>query len=378
VRIQRIRLRNWKNFRDAEARLEERVFLIGPNGAGKSNFLDAVRFFRDVARDGLRKAIAEKRGSVNALRCFSAPKDEEILLECDLIAEGAHWRYALAFGEGNKNIPEVKRETVHHEDRLILERPDSEDKADPLRLTQTALEQIAANAGFRPVADGFQSIDYQHLLPQVVRDPRAFTPYPVHGDPFGRDLLDRMWEIHPQTRKSRLQKIVTALQWAVPQLKKLIIYMPNTLRPHLIGSFTNGEGGTVDRDESQFSDGTLRLVGMLWSILEDGGPLLLEEPEISLHPEVVRQLPSLFFRINRERKRPRQLILSTHSHELLSDLGIQPEEVLRLIPETEGTRIVSPDETDREGMRAGLTAADVLLPQAAPEGISGLPLSFGK
>ncbi|MFP4390592.1 MAG: AAA family ATPase [Desulfococcaceae bacterium] len=376
--IRRIRLENWKNFREAEALLEDRTFLIGPNGAGKSNFLDAVRFFRDVARDGLRKAVVEKRSSVNALRCFSAPKNEEILLECDLIAAGSRWRYALVFGEGNQNIPGVKRETVHHEEQLVLERPNSEDKADPLRLTQTALEQIAANAGFRPVADGFQSIAYQHLLPQVVRDPRAFTPYPVHDDPFGRDLLDRMWETHPQTRKSRLRKIVAVLQSAVPQLQGLVLAVDPSTKPHLIGRFTKGNGATVDRDESQFSDGTLRLVGLLWSILEGDGPLLLEEPEISLHPEVVRQLPSLLFQINRERKHPRQLILSTHSHELLSDIGIQPEEVLRLIPGEEGTRIVSPGDADREAMRAGLTAADVFMPQAAPEGVSGLLLSFGK
>jgi hypothetical protein len=62
----------------------------------------------------------------------------------------------------------------------------------------------------------------------------------------------------------------------------------------------------------------------------------------------------------------------------LSDIGIQPEEVLRLIPETEGTRIVCPDEADREGMRARLTAADVLLPQAAPKNVSRLLLLPGK
>lgn len=376
--IRRIRLENWKNFREAEVRLEDRAFLIGPNGAGKSNFLDAVRFFRDVARDGLRKAVAEKRGSVNALRCFSAPKNAAIQLECDLTADGSLWRYALGIFEGEKNIPVVKRETVHHEDQLILERPDSEDKADPLRLTQTALEQIFANAGFRPVAEGLQSIAYQHLLPQVVRDPRAFTPYPVYADPFGRDLLDRMWNTHPQTRKSRLRKIAAVLQGAVPQLQGLILALDPSTKPHLIGRFAKGNGATVDQDESQFSDGTLRLAGLLWSILEGDGPLLLEEPEISLHPDVVRLLPSLLFLINRERKRPRQLILSTHSNELLSDIGIQPEEVWRLIPREEGTRIVSPGDADREAMRAGLTAADVLMPQAAPEGVSGLALSSGK
>ena len=60
--------------------------------------------------------------------------------------------------------------------------------------------------------------------------------------------------------------------------------------------------------EDQFSDGTLRLLGLLWAILEGGGPLLLEEPELSLHPEVVRFLPQMFARM--QRRSGRQIITS--------------------------------------------------------------------
>jgi len=104
--------------------------------------------------------------------------------------------------------------------------------------------------------------------------------------------------------------------------------------------------------------------------------LLLEEPEISLHPELVRRLPGIFRRLNRAQKTPRQVIISTHSEEMLRDPGIAPEEVLRLEPSEEGTLVKLPDEAERKAMAAGLTAADVLMPKAAPKDIQQLELEF--
>ena len=56
--ISHIFLKNWRNFRTVEVDLAERTFLVGPNAAGKSNFLDALRFLRDLAKPGggLQKA----------------------------------------------------------------------------------------------------------------------------------------------------------------------------------------------------------------------------------------------------------------------------------------------------------------------------------
>jgi AAA15 family ATPase/GTPase len=49
MHIGHIKLRNWKNFREAEADLRLRTFFIGPNASGKSNLLDVFRFLRDVS-----------------------------------------------------------------------------------------------------------------------------------------------------------------------------------------------------------------------------------------------------------------------------------------------------------------------------------------
>ena len=54
ISFQNIKLRNWKNFGNVAVALSDRMFVIGANASGKSNFLDAFRFLKDVATDGLQ------------------------------------------------------------------------------------------------------------------------------------------------------------------------------------------------------------------------------------------------------------------------------------------------------------------------------------
>lgn len=319
----------------------------------------------------------QTRGGVSTIRCLSATRYSDVLIEVTVMdAEDTAWRYQLVFNQDLQRRSLVKSEMVWKNGIALLIRPDQHDQRDPVRLSQTALQQISANQDFRELADFFKSITYQHLLPQVVRDPRGFSPLPVSNDPYGRDLLLRLWQTPAKTRDARLRKISDALRIAVPQLTELKAVIDDTGTPHLEGGYSHWRPQTARQNESQFSDGTLRLLGLLWTAFDDAGPLLLEEPEISLHPEIVRRLPAMFERMNRPRKEPRQVIISTHSEDLLSDPGIGSEEVLRLEPSPGGTVFAPADEADRQSLLAGLTVADVLMPKAAPQDIEHLTLGF--
>jgi predicted ATPase len=126
--------------------------------------------------------------------------------------------------------------------------------------------------------------------------------------------------------------------------------------------------------EDQFSDGTLRLIAFLWSILEGESLLLMEEPELSLHAAIVTKLPGLMWRTQTKKKR--QILISTHSGDLLSDKGIGGEEVLLLIPDVEGTKIqlASSIKDIRELLSAGFSVAEVALPKTEPNYIKQLSL----
>jgi len=369
MRVSHIELANWKNFQTVNVDLPERVFLVGPNASGKSNLLDAFRFLRDIALPGggLQKACSD-RGGVSKIRCLAARRYPEVAAAVEL-AEGDKklWRYEIAFTQDNNRNPRLTREVVCRGDQLILQRPDETDKVDQLRLSQTALEQISANQSFRDIAHFSESISYLHLVPQIIRNPGSLSEDGGFMDAYGRHFLERVAKTPEKTRNSRLRKIRNALVIAVPQLKELRLDHDPRGVPHLVGVYEHWRPKGAKQNEEQFSDGTLRLLGLLWALQEGEGPLLLEEPELSLHSGVVRRLAGLIYRMQKARRR--QVLISTHSVDLLSDPGISGEEVLVLKPGVEGTQVTRAASNDeiRHLLEAGMSAADAVLPHTEPE-----------
>lgn len=369
MNFKHLRLENWRNFSKVDTALQRRVFLVGPNASGKSNLLDALRFLRDVAdvQGGFQQAIHTRRG-VSQIRSLHARKYSNVAVEVTVELEPTSlWKYRLEFSQDNNRRPVVKREVVSRDGTLLLDRPDKEDTQDVNRLSQTHLEQVNANKNFRGLADFFAQVRYLHLVPQLVREPDRSVGR--ERDPFGGDFLEQLAKLQ-RTRKatfdSRLKRIQQALKVAVPQLKELALDRDERGVPHLKGLYEHWRPKAGWQNEDQLSDGTLRLLGLLWGFLDGGAPLLLEEPELSLHTEVVRYIPQMMVRL--ARKNGRQIIISTHSAELLSDEGIDPEEVLLLAPSKEGTDVETAenDEQIRALLEGGLTIAEAVMPRTAP------------
>lgn len=371
--ISRIRLKNWRNFRNTDVPLGDRAFIVGPNASGKSNFLDAIRFLSDLAKPGggLQKAV-EDRGGLSKIRCLAARQNSAVEIEVELCQPGSQtcaWRYSIGLKEAKgSRKPVISHEQVWGAGGQLLQRPGKEDLDDPDRLTQTHLEQIGANVKFRGIARFLESVLYVHVVPQLIRHPRVFTGPGVSGDPFGRNLLERIRKTSEKARKFRLGRIEKALRYAVPQLKELEYTVDTTEGgvPHLQAVYEHWRPHVAKQRETDFSDGTLRLIGLLWYLMDGESPLLLEEPELSLHTAVVRKLPGLLHRATR--KTGRQVIISTHNSELLSDKGIGGEEVLLLSPTREGTEIslASHEQGTRELLESGLTVGEVVVSRTEP------------
>jgi hypothetical protein len=167
------------------------------------------------------------------------------------------------------------------------------------------------------------------------------------------------------------------LRVAVPQLKELRLERDDdTGRPHLRGLYKHWRPDAGWQSEAQFSDGTLRLLGVLWSILDGAGSLLLEEPELSLHEAVVRYLPAMMWKATRKSRR--QLFVSTHSAALLADDSIGAEEVLLLRPTREDTIVsVASDSADiRALLEGGISMGEAVLPRVAPSQPEQLLIEF--
>jgi predicted ATPase len=380
MKFSRLFLQSWRNFKSVDIELPYRVFIVGPNASGKSNLLDAFRFLRDIAetRGGFQQAI-ERRGGVSKIRSLHARQHSNVVLEFSLEMEDSVWRYRLGFNQDNNRRPVVREEKVWRGEDLILERPDELDEEDPGRLTQTHLEQVNSNKEFRQIASFFADVRYLHIVPQLIREPDRSVG--KERDPFGGDFLEQLARLQKErkaTFDSRLQKINTALKVAVPQLKELKLEKDEAGRPHLRGLYEHWRPDAGWQGEDQFSDGTLRLFGLFWALLDGSGPLLLEEPELSLHQAIIRLVPGLMWRVVVAKKPRRQIIVSTHSDHLLSDEGIAPEEVLLLEPTSEGTtvRIAAKDPNFSEMVASGSTVGEAALPRVAPADPEQLLLNF--
>ncbi len=367
-------LQNWKNFPAVDVGLGQRVFLVGPNASGKTNLQDALRFLRDiVSRGGLQEAV-RLRGGVGPIRCLAARRESDITVSVGVgPADGTSvWGYSLTFSSERNGRARVVTERVEHEGEEIVQRPTGADKGDPALLSQTHLEQVTMNRKFRDLAEFLSSVRYLHVVPHLIREPQRYQG--PTGDPFGADFIQQVATTSKREREKRLRRIERALKPAVPQLRDIQLEPDQTGTYHLKGRYVHWRPKGAWQDERQFSDGTLRLVGLLWALLDGTGPLLLEEPELSLHPGIVRQIPQMFGRMVSQTGR--QFIVSTHSSELLSDPGIGLHEVLLLVPEAEGTvvRPASSFEEVRDLVEGGLSIADAVFPRTEPEGVEELPL----
>ncbi|MCX6676561.1 MAG: AAA family ATPase [Methanothrix sp.] len=371
--ISRLILKNWRNFQSVDVPLQERIILVGPNASGKSNLLDVFRFLRDIAKDGggLQKAVAD-RGRLPKIRCLSARRSSNVEVEIHLAEsseEPVKWKYAIGITQekGGKRRPILVYEKVWSGNELIIDRPDEHDKEDAQRLTQTHLEQINSNLLFREIAAFLTTIQYMHLVPQLLRYPDAFPGQDMPGDPFGKRFLEDLARTSDKTRSTRLNKIESALHDVVPQLKELSFIKDETGAPHLEAVYTHWRPKAGKQREDQFSDGTLRLIALLWSLQEGKSLLLLEEPELSLNAGIVSKLAPMISRLQRQTKR--QVMLSTHSPDLLSDKGIGGEDVLLLIPGPEGTevQVATSQKEINDLLEGGLSIADALLPITNPQ-----------
>jgi predicted ATP-dependent endonuclease of OLD family len=110
-------------------------------------------------------------------------------------------------------------------------------------------------------------------------------------------------------------------------------------------------------------------------LLEGQGLLLLEEPELSLHTAIVEKLPELFYSLQRTQKRQlRQIIITTHSSELLSDRGLSLSQIVLLKTDGEGTKaeVASERQEIKALLDGGMTPAEAVIPYTRPDMKQGL------
>jgi len=375
--ITRVVLKNYKSIDSCSVKLGNLNFLVGPNGSGKSNFMDALRFVRDGLRTSLDNAIRD-RGGLNEVRRRSGghPTHFGIRLEFH-ISHKRQGHYAFQVAARTGGVFEVQREECvvrsevgerHyfsiHKGRVET----SEQTAPAASKDRLYLVNASGFEAFRPVFDALSHMGFYSLSPVAIRDLQASDS----GDLLLRDGSNIASVLANVARNNKenmevIREYLTRVVPAVHDVERKAVGPKETLefRQDVAGAHHPWRFLAAN-----MSDGTLRALGVLVALFQSGNgsriPLVgIEEPEVALHPAAVGVLLDAL----RHASQHTQVLVTSHSPDLLDNSEIDIEQILAVVAEDNVTRIAPIDAASRQVLRDRLyTAGELLrLNQLAPD-----------
>jgi predicted ATPase len=371
--ITRLVVRNYKSIAACDVQLGALSFLVGPNGSGKSNFLDAFRFVADSLRNSLDHALRD-RGGIKEVRRRSSghPTHFGIRLDFHLPSNA---RGYFAFDVGAKSSGAF---VVQNEECFVSGAPglaaafyrvsEGQVTASSISPAPAAVKDrlylvnASGTPAFRPVYDALSGMGFYNLNPEVIRDLQPPDP----GDLLtrdGRNLPSVLANLaaRDDLLKKRIEEYLAQVVPGVTGVDSKPIGPRETLefRQHVAGSKFPWRFLAAN-----MSDGTLRALAVLVALFQGGadgdrGSLLvgIEEPETALHPAAAEVLVDSL----RDASEIRQVLVTSHSPELLDNSLISDDQILAVIAEDGETKVGGLDPAGRSVLREHLYTAGELL-----------------
>ncbi len=355
--LTRLHVVNYRSIGEVAVDLGPLTVLVGQNGSGKSNLIDAIHFVSDALGYGLDAAVTRRHG-VAELRRWSPSKPRNVLIEMEITSEPSRLRahYSLAIRSQPGGQYNVKSEALHCE--VPGEMPcDFEIRDGTVTRTSggRAVGDRVPDRGLQapvwPVSPAIMFVRHVRemcfcsIFPNALREPQnAEHEYPL--DPQGRNLASVLRAIEKRDGGA-MEHIKAAMAKLVPQLRDVKV---SPVGGYLVVKFQHEEesGKRHWLDASQESDGTLRMLGVLTALYQYTSPPLIaiEEPELTIHPGMLATLRDV---IEEASQRRSQVIVTTHSPDLMSLFDVDALRVVEMTPE--GTRVGPVAQHQREAVR---------------------------
>jgi predicted ATPase len=360
ARISKLALTNYKSLQNVEFELSNLNILIGRNGSGKSNLLSLFRLLCDGANGHLTSNIAEQ-GGLGELRWRGG--DERDVIQWKLTFE---------------DLQAVER-TIYYVGDLAA-RGNSftirleELSTDPFRIGLDLFKYLSASDGRirilkSKVKDEEQDIDYayndQEPVISQIRDPMRYplldeirrllsdwtvfrgfgenalqniygaqslnVSYPLRLDPQGKNLVSLIMSLNESRYRNTRDSLYEILENAFPDFKQLDLSLVASNAIELRWESKDFPG--LAFPARSMSDGMLRFIGLATLLLLPEPPslIVIDEPELGLHPSLVPLLAGLL----KQASERTQVIVTTHSPLLLSGEDIEISDVV-LVERREG------------------------------------------
>ncbi len=377
-------MRNYKSIAASSLPLRSLMFLVGPNGSGKSNFLDGFRFIADSLRDSLDHAL-RARGGIKEVRRRSGGHPNHFSLEVHFqMPDGACGKYGFQIGarpQGGYEVQEEWCEIARGDNLPVVDvdhfkvqsgtvRHSSLDVPPAASADRLYLVNISGYPAFRPLYEALSRMNFYSFNPDRIRDLQS----PDAGDLLARDganlasVLSKMARENPAAKK-RIEEYLSKVVPGISEVEAKNVGPKETLE------FRQSVAGA--RDPWRFlaanmSNGTLRTLGILVALFQssNGGkgriPLVgIEEPELALHPAAAGVLRDSL----RDASSSTQVIVTSHSGDLLDDKSLDPDSILAVVSSNGTTCVGRINEVGRSVLHDRLyTVGELLrLNQLEPE-----------
>ena len=369
--IKRVMLKNYKSIAACDVQLQPLTFLVGRNGSGKSNFLDALRFVADALNTSFDHAV-RTRGGINDVcrrshtnirppenRPLFDKNEFSIRLEFAL-PDGFTGYYAFQI-ETRLTGYVVRSEdcNIHNENSTA---PDIYFKVVNGNVIDTSVDVAPAAAQdrlylvnasglpeFRPVYDAFSCMGFYNLNPDKIRD--------LQDPDIGKVLMDdgsNLTSVFNELSSKVKTDIQEYLQVIVPSVQRVNLRKLGPKETLEFRQYVAEDKRPLRFLANSMSDGTLRVLGILVTLFQgdnDGQervPLVgIEEPEIALHPAAAGVLLDAL----RDAAYKKQVIITTHSPDLLDDKHLDVNSILA-VEAHDGNTIVAPvDDVGKSVLR---------------------------
>lgn len=380
--IEELEIANYKSLKSVRVPLRRVSFFCGPNASGKTNLAEALDFVSEVFRNGLQYAVAEKGGFYNI--CFRRQRRTKGAISFKIIGQTRIEKelllgYEVSFSFRAQSQAIRSKFLVEQEEYLFrISTPSPGIDSYTVRIFRLDKKYIAEARdveiqGFERMF-GVNSINsFREVVTQVFK-PRPQQLLLGPGQTFGFGFFNavqrvarelegfRVFQINPRTARQagapsvtkglgrhgeNLPVVVEAflsrrrlsrrlLSWMRDVLPDLIDLLPRYTETKQTGLFMQEKGFGLPWYAEDLSDGTIMALGLFICLLEPSHrTVLIEEPENSLHPWILKR----FLDRCREVSGERQILITTHSPLVVS--AAEPDELF-LIERRRGQTEVIP------------------------------------
>ena len=338
-KINHIKIGGFRRLRSVEISVRPFMVLIGTNGVGKTSLLDAFSVLSASASERLNDTLS-RLGGIGSL--LTRGKCEDLSFVVDMKVPGHNpleyelhlaqkaTGYSIAserlsqqrsgYQNPFKHIDSSDGDIKYYEteeNRLV--RPDWEHNVLETSLAQVP-KMFRESEELRKIlatATQYHALDVGPRAP--VKMPQSMKPASLPG-PDGEDLVPYLYYLREADRE-RFDVIIDSLQTAFSDFEELN-FPP--VAAGMLAMTWKDKRFSKPIYMNELSEGTLRFIWLV-SLLQSPNlstVTMIDEPEVSLHPELLSLLADLM----REAAKRTQLIVATHSDRLIRFL--KPEEVL--------------------------------------------------